>query len=164
MVKESITTPISEKKNIETVNKTEKPQASNKTVNKHRSNKTEKVKSIDKSRSTKITETENTVDKSRYIPRTNLSNKSTIIENRSEIYIRRENLSVSVLFEHGEILSSVTSNILRIPRINKIKKTPDNLIIIKQPTKEHVKPKKRAKEIPVNDVEKCSPKEIPPSC
>ena len=73
VVKESITPPISGKKN-DTVNITEKPQASNKTVDTPRRNKTDKVKSIDKSRSTKITDTENTVDKSRYIPRTKLSN------------------------------------------------------------------------------------------
>ena len=64
------------------------------------------------------------------IPRTNLSNKSTRIENPSEIDIHKENLSVSVLSGHGESLSSVTPDILHIPRKNKRKKTPDTLIII----------------------------------
>ena len=45
MVKEAI---ILFQKKIETVNKTEKSQAPNKTVDTHRSNKTEKVKSMDK--------------------------------------------------------------------------------------------------------------------
>ena len=48
VVKKAITTPISEKKKIVTVNKTEKSQAFNKAVNTTRSNKTEKIKSIDK--------------------------------------------------------------------------------------------------------------------
>ena len=43
VVKEAINTPISEKNNIETVNKTDKSQASNKIVDAPRSNKTEKV-------------------------------------------------------------------------------------------------------------------------
>ena len=44
VVKESITHPISVKKKIDTVNKTEKSQTSNKTVDTPRSNKSEKVK------------------------------------------------------------------------------------------------------------------------
>ena len=60
-MKEAITHHISEKKKIDTVNKTDKSQASNKTVDIPKSNKTDKVKSIDKSRS---------------IPRTKLSNKT----------------------------------------------------------------------------------------
>ena len=56
-MKEAITHPIPEKKKIDTSNKTEKSQASNKTVYTPRSNKTEKVKPIDKSRSTQITDT-----------------------------------------------------------------------------------------------------------
>ena len=47
VVKEAITPPISEKQ-IDTVNKTEKSQASNKTLYTTRSNKNDKVKSIDK--------------------------------------------------------------------------------------------------------------------
>ena len=77
--KESNTCPISTKKKIDTVNKTDKSQSSNKTVDTPKPNETYKLKSIDKSRSTQITDTENTVDKSRYIPRTNLSNKITRI-------------------------------------------------------------------------------------
>ena len=43
VVKEAITPPILEKNKIDTVNKTGKSQASNKTVDKPRSNKTGKV-------------------------------------------------------------------------------------------------------------------------
>ena len=78
-LEEAINSPISEKNNIDTVNKTEKSQSSNKTVDTPKVNKTEKVISIDKSRFTQRTDTENTVDKPRSIPRSNYSNKSTII-------------------------------------------------------------------------------------
>ena len=54
-MKEAITSTISAKKKIYTINKTDKSQAPNKTVDKPRSNKTDKVKSVDKSRSTQIT-------------------------------------------------------------------------------------------------------------
>ena len=78
-MKESINTHIPKKKNIYKGIKTDKSQASNKIVGTPRRNKNHKVKSLDKSRSTQITDTENTVDSSRSIPRTNLSNKSTRI-------------------------------------------------------------------------------------
>ena len=87
VVKESINPPISSKKKIDTVKKTDKSQVSNKTVDTPRSNKTDKVKSLDKSRSNKRTDTENTVSKSGSIQRTNLSDKITRIEKPSEIYI-----------------------------------------------------------------------------
>ena len=77
VVKETITPPIA-KKNIDTVNKTDKSQASNKNLDTSRSNKSDKVKSLDKSRSTERTDTENTVNtvnKSRYISRTSLYEK-----------------------------------------------------------------------------------------
>ena len=48
MVKEAVTPPILSKKKIDTFNKTEKSQASNKTVDRPKSNKTDKGKSIDK--------------------------------------------------------------------------------------------------------------------
>ena len=79
LVKESITPPISTKNKIDKINKTERLQASNKTVYTPRSNKINKVKSLHKSRSAEIADTENTINKSRYISRTNLSNKSTRI-------------------------------------------------------------------------------------
>ena len=63
MVKAAITPPISEENKIDTINKTEKSQASNKKVDAHKSNKSDKLKPMDKSRSTQRTETENTVDK-----------------------------------------------------------------------------------------------------
>ena len=44
MVGEAIAPPISEKKKIDTVNKTEKSQASNKTFDTSKRNKTDKVK------------------------------------------------------------------------------------------------------------------------
>ena len=52
VVKEAITLPTSSKKKVDTVNKTEKSQASNKTLDTYRSNKTNNVKSMDKSKST----------------------------------------------------------------------------------------------------------------
>ena len=61
--KEDITPLMSEKNKIDTVKKTEKSQAYNKTVHTPRSNKTDKANSIDKSRSAQRTDTENTVDK-----------------------------------------------------------------------------------------------------
>ena len=117
-------------------------QASNKTVDTPRSNKTDKVKSLYKSRYTQRTDTENKVNKSRYISRTNLSNKSTRIEKPSEIDVCKDNLSVSVLYGHGEILSSVPPYQQSIPHKNKRKKTSDNLIIRKEPIKEPVNPRK----------------------
>ena len=123
MVKEFITPLISEKKKIDTVNKTEKSQASNKTV-----------------------------DKSRFILRSNYSNKSTRIENSSEIHIHKDNLSVSVLSGQEKSLSSVTPDNICIFRNNKRKKTPDTLIIRKQPIQEPFNTRKRAKENTLTDV------------
>ena len=60
VVKESITPPI-EKKNIDTFNKTQKPQASKLKRDKSSSNKSDKGKFLDKSRSNQGTETEETV-------------------------------------------------------------------------------------------------------
>ena len=54
--------PISAKNKIDTFNITEKSQAYNKTVYTPRINKIDKVKSIDKSRSAQIADTENTVN------------------------------------------------------------------------------------------------------
>ena len=56
VVKEAITPPIAKKK-INKVNKTEKTQASNKTVDTSRSNKYYKGESLDKQRSTQRTDT-----------------------------------------------------------------------------------------------------------
>ena len=77
------------------------------------------------------------------IPRSNLSNKSTRIEKPSEIYIHRDYLSVSVLSEQGETLSSVSPYIICIHCNKKREKTPNTSIIRKQPIKEPVNPKKR---------------------
>ena len=79
MVKESITPTIG-KNNIDTVNKTEKSQASNKKVDTSISNKSDKSNSFDKSRSNQITDTENTVNKEnkpRCITKTSLCGKVT---------------------------------------------------------------------------------------
>ena len=89
-MKEAITPPISEKKNIDAFNKADKSQASNKIVDTPRSNKTDKVKSLDKSRSTQRNDTENTVDKSRSISITSLSNKSIRIEKPTNRYLQRQ--------------------------------------------------------------------------
>ena len=81
VVKESRTTPIA-KKNIDTFNKTDKSQASNTTIDTPSRNKSDKGRSLDKSRSTQISDTENTlntVNKSRSISRTCLCNKITRI-------------------------------------------------------------------------------------
>ena len=59
---------------IDRGNKTEQSQVSNEPVDTTKSNKTDKVKSIDKLSYTQRTDTENTVDKSGSITRTNLSN------------------------------------------------------------------------------------------
>ena len=64
VVEEAITPSISERKNIDTINKTEKSQASNNTVDRTKINKTDKFKSLDKSRYTQRNDTINTVDKS----------------------------------------------------------------------------------------------------
>ena len=92
-MEEAITPPISTKNKIDTVNKTEKSKASNKTVDTPKINKTDTVKSLEKSRSTQRSDTENTVDKSRSIPISNYSNKSTRIENPQK-YIFTETFSV----------------------------------------------------------------------
>ena len=73
IVEEAITPPISTENKIDTVNKTSKSQASNKTVDTLKSNKIDTVKSLDKSSSTQRTDIENTVDKPRSIPRSNYS-------------------------------------------------------------------------------------------
>ena len=135
VVKEAITPQFTARKKIDRVNKIEKSQASKETVDTPKSNKTDKFKSIDQSRSNQRTDTENTVDKSGSIPRTNLSNKSTRIENPSEIDIHRDDLSVSVLSGQGEFFSSVSTDILRIPRKDKRKKIPYTYIIRKQTIK-----------------------------
>ena len=131
-MEEAITTPISEKNKIDTVNKTDKSQASNKTVDTPKIKKIDTVKLLYESRSTRRTETENTVDKSRSIPRSNYYYKINRIEKPSEIYIHKDNLSVSGLYGQGESLSIVTPDNPCIPRKNKRNKTPDTSIIIKQ--------------------------------
>ena len=76
-MKEAITPPIV-KKNIDTVNKTDKPQASKIKKDKYISNKSDNGKSLDKSLYTKRTETEykvKSVNKSRYILSASLSCK-----------------------------------------------------------------------------------------
>ena len=92
MVKESITPPISEKYKIDTVNKTDKSQASNKKVDTSSSNKSDKGKSLDKSRSTKITETEHTVktvDKSNSISSASLSEGVTKYKNYQKYILEK---------------------------------------------------------------------------
>ena len=130
MVKEDNTSLISSKKKIDIVVKTDKSQTSKGTVDTSKNNKTDTL---------------NTIYKSRPTPRTNLSNKSTKIENPSEIDMHRDNLIVSVLSGQGESLSSATPDNLRIPRKNKGKKTPENSVIRKEPILYKANPRKRAK-------------------
>ena len=63
---------------------------------------------------------------------------------------------------HEEILSIVTPYQQHSPCRKKIKKTPETLILRKEPIQEPVNPRKRAKEDTITDVEKYSPKETPP--
>ena len=72
-------------------------------------------------------DTLNLMDKSRSTPRTN---KSTRIENPTEIDILNDNENVSILFVQGDDLASTTPANIRIPRKNKRKKTPKTLVII----------------------------------
>ena len=115
VVGKAITSTISEKKNINTFNKTDKSQASNKTVDTSKSNKTETFKSIDKSRSTQISDTLNTADKSGSIIGTNLSNISTRIVKPTEIYIVKDNNDLYGLSLHGDNLAGITPDIIFIP-------------------------------------------------
>ena len=66
------------------------------------------------------------------------------------------------MYGHEESLSSVTPDQQRMPCKNKIEKTSDTLIMIKYPIQEPVKPRKRAEEDTIPDVEKISPKNKPP--
>ena len=96
-----------QKKKIDTVDKTEKSRKFREIVNTYKSN---------------ITDTINTIDKSRSTPRNNSSNKITKIEKPLEINIHWESLSVSALSGQRESLASVTpDNILFLARIKKIK-------------------------------------------
>ena len=104
----------------------------------------------------------NTVNKSRSISRTSLSNKSTRIEELTEIYIFKNNSILSVFSGKGESLSSVTSDQQLIPCKNARNKTSDTLIMRKDPIQEPVNPSKRAKEDNIPDVEKNSPRETTP--
>ena len=119
----------SAKKNIGTVNKTDKSKALK--MDKSSSNISDKGKSLEKSRYTQINETEDTlktVNKSRSNSSAILSGKSTIIEKPSEIVIRKDNWSLSTMSGHGKSLSSVTPDQQHIPRKNKWKKTSDTSI------------------------------------
>ena len=96
-MKEATNPTVSEKKKIDTVKKTEKSQASKKTVDTSKRNKNDTIKTIHKSESNQITDTVNTVDKSRSIPGTNLSYISTRIEKPTEIDIVKYNKDLSDL-------------------------------------------------------------------
>ena len=86
------------------------------------------------------------MDKSRSTPRTNLSNKSFHIGEPSNIDIDKYNKDVSDLSRQGESCSSVTPDQQFITCNNKIKKTPDISVIIKEPIGDTVKPIKIPKE------------------
>ena len=94
----------------------------------------DKSRSLDKSRSTQCTETEDTVktlNKSRSISSASFSNKSTKIENLIEIDISKDNSSISLLYGHGASVSSESPDKKSIPSKNKRKNTSDTLIIEK---------------------------------
>ena len=95
-------------------------------------------------------------------PVTNLSNKSTQIENPSEINIHRGNKYVSDLSIQGESLASAKPDNNRIPCKNKGKKTPESLIIRREHIGDTVNHRKIPKEDTVTDVEKCSLYKKPP--
>ena len=75
----------------------------------------------------------------------------------------KENFSVYVLSGQGESLSSVSPYIICNTRKTKRKKTPNTLMIRKQPIQEPVNPKKREKHDTITDVKKDNPKETHPS-
>ena len=70
-----------------------------------------------------MTDTVNTVDKSRSITGTNLSNKINRIEKPTEIDIVKDNRDLYDLSLHGDDSLSITADILHIHRKNKIKKS-----------------------------------------
>ena len=107
LVEEVITYPISVKKKIDTVNKTEKSQTSKKQSLPPKKAKTDTLNSIDKSRSTQ---------------RTNLSNKITRIEKPIEIDSLWDNKYFYDFSEQGDDLAGTTPDTLRIPSKNKRKK------------------------------------------
>ena len=80
-----------EKHKIDAINRTDKPQASQSKKDKSIGNESNKVISLDKSRSSQIIETEDTVktiNESSYISSASLSDKSTNIEQPKEINVR----------------------------------------------------------------------------
>ena len=99
-MKEAINLTVSEEEKIDTVIIIEKSQASHKTVYIPKINKTDKVKLIDKSRSTQRTDTKNNLYKLRFIPGTNVSNTSTRIEKPASIYLTRIKEKKSRRFNH----------------------------------------------------------------
>ena len=76
---------------------------------------------MDKSRSTKRTDTFNTIDKSRF----------NRIEKPTEIDIVKDNIYLYCLSLQGDDLSGITPDILCIYRKKERKKTPDTSIIRK---------------------------------
>ena len=90
-------------------------------------------------------DTLNLIDKSRSTQRNNLSNKSTRIEKPSEIYICNVDLGISVLSGHIESVSSVIPDQQCITSKNKINKTSDTLIMIKETIQEPINPSKGKK-------------------
>ena len=80
---------------------------------------------MDKSSSSQRTELEDTVkevNKSRSISSANVSEKSTKIEKPTEIYISKDNSSLSGMSGYGESFSSVAPYQQRIPCKKKRKK------------------------------------------
>ena len=96
-----ITSPISEKKKIDTVNKTEKTQIP-------------KIQSLPQKKHDTLTSIYNSM----YAKRINLSNISIRIEKLTEIDMVKDNEYLSGLSLHWDYLASITPYILCIPRKN----------------------------------------------
>ena len=108
----------------------------------------DKSRSLYKSRSTKRTETEDTVktlNKSRSISSASFSDKSTRIEKPKELDIRKDNPSLSGMSGHGASVSSESPDKQCIPRKNKRKNTLDTLIKWREIIQEPDNPSKRVK-------------------
>ena len=111
---------------------------------------------MDKSRSTQVTESEdtiNTLNKSRSISSASFSGKITKIEKPKEIDISKDNSSLSLLSRHGASVSSESRDKQRIPCRNKVNNTPDTFIKAKEIIQIPDNPSKSVKEDSTPDVE-----------
>ena len=82
------------------------------------------MKPIDKSKPTRIIDTENTVDKSRSIPGTNFSNISTIIEKPTAIDNFKENKDIYYLSLPGDDWAGIAPGIPMLSLLGTIYRLP----------------------------------------